>query len=72
MKSAITTNQSLSCFPAHSAKHCTLWEPGKRAHPAGLPVPGPGALLLHQRVLAEADTMTVESIYETFFDIADG
>lgn len=70
-ESAITTNQSFSCFPAHSAQHCTLWEHRKRVRPAGLPIPGPGSLLLHQRVLAEAspDTMTVESIYESFLTL---
>lgn len=70
-ESAITTNQSLSCFLAHSAQHCTLWEHRKRVRPAGLPIPGPGSLLLHQRVLAEAspDTMTVESIYESFLTL---
>lgn len=54
-----------------SAQHCTLWEHRKCAHPAGLPVPGHGSLLLHQRVLAEAspDTMTVESIYESFLTL---
>lgn len=56
---------------AHSCQHCALREQRERVRPAGLPVPGPGALLLHQRVLAEAgtDTMTVESIYESFLTL---
>lgn len=72
-ESAISTNQSFSCFLIHSSQHCTLWEHRKCARPAGLSIPGPGALLLHQRLLAGAnpDTMTLESIYESFFDIAD-
>lgn len=56
---------------AHSGQHRALREHRKCVRPAGLPVPGPGALLLHQRVLAEAgtDTMTVESIYESFLTL---
>lgn len=56
---------------AHSGQHRALREHRKRVRPAGLPIPGPGSLLLHQRVLAEGgtDTMTVESIYESFLTL---
>lgn len=56
---------------AHSGQHRALREHRKCVRPAGLPIPGPGSLLLHQRVLAEGgtDTMTVESIYESFLTL---
>lgn len=64
-ESAISTNQRFSSS-LHSGQHRAVREHGERLRAAGLSIPGPGALLLHQHVLAGAstDTVTVESIYQ--------
>ena len=78
-ETAIRTNQCFSCLPAHSTQHGTLWEYRKRPGSAGLLVPDPGSLHLHQRVLAELPpppprvygrppyTMTVKNPFESIY-----
>ncbi|XP_071344091.1 neuronal growth regulator 1 isoform X2 [Trachinotus anak] len=68
---AVVSVSSSNSWQESDTQHCTLWEHRRRTRPAGLPIPGPGSLLLHQRVLAEAspDTMTVESIYESLLTL---
>lgn len=57
-----------SVLSLHSSQHGAIREHGQRLRPAGLSIPGPGALLLHQHVLvgASTDTVTVEHLPDPF------
>lgn len=57
-----------SVLSLRSGEHRALREHGERVRPAGLSIPGPGTLRLHQHVLAVAstDTVTVEHLSDPF------